>query len=115
MQARKVVFLRSVAPLVLLLFMPSLGWTQGGADKQAGKAKAAQCATCHGMDGIAKAPDAPNLAGQNESYLVKALGDFKSGARKHEVMSMMAQNLSPADIAQLAAYYNSIPIVVKGP
>lgn len=86
-----------------------------GAEAQAGKAKAAQCFTCHGADGMSKVPDAPNLAGQNEIYLVKALNDYKSGARKHEVMSMMTQNLSASDIQQLAAYYSSIPITVKAP
>jgi cytochrome c553 len=62
---------------------------------------------------MSKVPDAPNLAGQNESDLVKALNDYKTGARKHEVMSMMAAPLSSADIAQAASYFSSIPIEVK--
>lgn len=98
------------------LALPASGaWAASGADAQAGKAKAAQCFTCHGPDGMAKVPDAPNLAGQNESYLVKALNDYKSGARKHEVMTMMTQNLSAADIQQLAAYFSNIAITVKAP
>jgi cytochrome c553 len=76
-------------------------------DATAGRAKAAQCATCHGLDGISKQPDAPNLAGQTEEYLVKALNDFRSGTRRNEMMSIMAQNLSDADIANLAAYFHS--------
>ncbi|WP_019139841.1 c-type cytochrome [Noviherbaspirillum massiliense] len=102
----------AAALLSLSLLNAAPGWA---ADGQAGKSKATQCAACHGMDGMAKAPDAPNLAGQNEAYLVKALKDFKSGARKHEVMSMMARNLSDADIEQLAAYYNGIAVTVKAP
>lgn len=62
---------------------------------------------------MSKVPDAPNLAGQNESYLVKALNDYKSGARQHEVMSMMAKPLSDADIAQAAGYFSGIAIEVK--
>ncbi|RJF96737.1 cytochrome c [Noviherbaspirillum cavernae] len=85
------------------------------ANAQAGREKAAQCFTCHGADGIAKTPDAPNLAGQNEAYLVKAINDYKSGARKHEIMAMMTRNLSAAEIGQLAAYYSRIEIVVKVP
>ncbi|NYT60992.1 cytochrome c [Alcaligenaceae bacterium] len=78
------------------------------ADVAAGKAKSMQCAVCHGPQGIAISPDAPNLAGQNPIYLVKALNDFKSGARKDETMSLMAASLSDADIENLAAFYASL-------
>ena len=84
-------------------------------DAAAGKKKAGVCATCHGMDGLSKLPEAPNLAGQNVIYLVKALGDFKAGARKNEVMAVVTTPLSPEDIADLAAYYSSIQITVKPP
>jgi cytochrome c553 len=77
-------------------------------DIKAGRVKAAQCAACHGIDGLSKQPDAPNLAGQTEEYLTKALGDFRSGARQNEMMSVMAKNLSDTDIANLAAYYHSL-------
>ena len=82
-------------------------------DVHAVPAKAGQCFACHGSDGLSKVPDAPNLAGQNEMYLVKALKDYRSGARVHEVMSLMAKNLSDAEIDQLAAYFSGIEIVVK--
>lgn len=78
-------------------------------------AKATQCFACHGADGLSKAPDAPNLAGQNEQYLVKALQDFRSGARVHEVMSMMAKGLSDQDIQAISAYFSAIAISVKAP
>jgi cytochrome c553 len=78
------------------------------ADVKAGRAKAVQCQACHGLDGLAKIPEAPNLAGQTEEYLVKALNDFRTGARQNEMMSMMAKPLSDADIANLAAYYHSL-------
>jgi cytochrome c553 len=85
-----------------------------GADIQAGKTVAARCAVCHGANGIATAPDAPNLAGQNAMYLAKALRDFQSGARENEVMSVMAKGLSDADIENLAAYFQDIKIKVEG-
>jgi cytochrome c553 len=78
------------------------------ADVAAGRAKAVQCQACHGLDGISKLPEAPNLAGQNEDYLVKALHDFKSGERKNEMMSTVVKPLSDADIANLAAFYHSL-------
>ena len=82
---------------------------------EAGKKKAAQCQTCHGMDGMSKLPEAPNLAGQNVIYLARALGDYKSGARKNEMMSVIIGQLSPEDIADLSAYYSSIKITVEAP
>ncbi|EKS69417.1 MULTISPECIES: cytochrome c [Caballeronia] len=77
-------------------------------DIKAGRAKATACAACHGIDGMSKLPEAPNLAGQTEEYLVKALNDFRTGERKNEMMSMMAKTLSDADVANLAAYYHSL-------
>ncbi|MDR5740904.1 cytochrome c [Caballeronia sp. LZ019] len=77
-------------------------------DVKAGRTKAAQCQACHGLDGMSKLPEAPNLAGQTEEYLVKALNDFRSGARQNEMMTMMAKGLSDADVANLAAYYHSL-------
>lgn len=85
------------------------------ADSAAAKSRAAQCFVCHGADGLAKVPDAPNLAGQNPAYLVKALKDYRSGKRENEVMSMMAKNLSDEDIALVAAYFSNIAISVKAP
>ena len=85
------------------------------ADMAAAKGRAAQCFVCHGADGLAKVPDAPNLAGQNGAYLVKALKEYRSGKREHEVMSMMAKNLSDDDINLVASYFTSIAVTVKAP
>jgi len=85
------------------------------ADRKAGRQKALQCQTCHGLDGQAKLPDAPNLAGQTEVYLAKALKDYRDGGRKNEMMSLVARNLKDDDIADLAAYYAAIPVTVGPP
>ena len=82
----------------------------GAADLAAGKAKAAMCATCHGPKGIAVMPDAPNLAGDSVYYLTTQLKAFKSGARQHEQMSLIAQSLSEEDIADLAAWFSAIEV-----
>ncbi len=84
-------------------------------DVKAGRQKALQCQTCHGLDGEAKLPDAPNLAGQGEIYLAKALKDYRGGARQNEMMSLVARNLTDDDIANLAAYYAAIPVTVGPP
>src|SRR3954469_780253 len=85
-------------------------------DVKAGRAKALMCQACHGLDGLSKTPDTPNIAGQTEPYLVVQLQAFKSGARKSEAMSMVAPSLSDKDIDDLAAYFSAIEIsIVKMP
>ncbi|HUI95420.1 MAG TPA: cytochrome c [Xanthobacteraceae bacterium] len=84
-------------------------------DAKAGRQKAVQCQACHGLDGQAKLPGAPNLAGQVDAYLVQALKDYRSGARKNEMMSVVARNLKDADIDDLAAYFTAIPVTVGPP
>ena len=86
-----------------------------GGDVKAGRQKALQCQACHGLDGQAKLPEAPNLAGQSDIYLVKTLNDYRSGARRHDMMSLVARNLKDEDIADLAAYYAAIPVTVGAP
>jgi len=103
---RRAAPLRRLAAIVGLLACASAPAL--AADAQAGRARAVQCQACHGLDGKSKLPEAPHLAGQVEQYLVKALKDYKSGARKDEMMSMMAKPLSATDIANLAAFYSSL-------
>ncbi|HEV8692298.1 MAG TPA: cytochrome c [Ideonella sp.] len=78
-------------------------------------AKAQACAVCHGPLGVANAPDTPHLAGQPASYLAAQLRAFRSGARKHEVMTLIAKPLTDDDIAQLAAWYAAIRIEASPP
>ena len=117
---------RSVGAQARLLLVPvlaMLGWsawvTVGAAAADAGagaqKIKALQCISCHGRDGIAKIPEAPNLAGQGKEYLQTALTAYRSGARRNDMMSVIAEKLSDADIADLAAYYAAIEIHVTPP
>jgi cytochrome c553 len=74
-------------------------------DGAAGRQKALQCQACHGLDGLAKIPGAPHLAGQVQEYLVTAMRDYKSGARKNEMMTVVMRQLTDDDIEDLAAYY----------
>ena len=74
---------------------------------EAGKEKAKVCEACHGPDGKSIAPNYPNLAGQHESYLVKALADYRAGRRTNPIMGPMAVNLSDQDIEDLAAWFAS--------
>jgi cytochrome c553 len=76
-------------------------------DSAKGKEKAAVCGACHGPDGNSPTPDFPRLAGQQEDYLVKALQDYKTGKRKNPIMAAQVENLSKADMADVAAWFSS--------
>ncbi len=78
-------------------------------DADAGKAKAATCAACHGADGIGASDSFPNLAGQHADYIVKQLKAFKSGDRNDPLMAPMAAALSEQDMADLAAHFSALP------
>ena len=113
--------MRSMGPLAAqvgsaLLSLASLAATQSAdalaGDIKAGREKAQQCEACHGLDGLSKIVEAPNIAGQNEQYLVKELNAFKSGERQNEMMSVVVTTLSPTDIENLAAYYAAIEVTI---
>ena len=83
-------------------------------DAGAGKSVAAACAACHGKAGMSVNPEWPNLAGQHAGYLVSSLKAFKSGARKNDMMSGMADGLSDADMRNVAAYFSKTGCRVTG-
>jgi len=79
------------------------------ANLEAGKARAtAVCAACHGANGVSIADNIPNLAGQRTAYIESQLRAFKSGTRKAASMNAIAAQLAPADITDVAAYFNSL-------
>jgi cytochrome c553 len=78
-------------------------------DPARGHARAAMCEGCHGIPDYRTAyPQVyavPKIGGQESAYIVKALQDYKSGARKHPTMQGIAATLSEQDMTDLAAYY----------
>ena len=83
--------------------------TEANPDLSAKGAQAAagrRCASCHG-DNYAGTKGVARIAGQREDYLVKALHDYKSGARSGGGMAAMADvayPLSDEEIEALAHY-----------
>lgn len=70
------------------------------------------CANCH-TDSFTGKAAAARLARQHEDYLVKALGDYRSGARPSTgvaAMSEAASGLSDTDIAAIAHYLAYLPL-----
>jgi cytochrome c553 len=98
----------------IVLWAVALGSTPSPAGDIANgrKIAAAKCQMCHGLDGQAKLPAAPNLSGQVEQYLVAQLKAFRSGARKNDMMSLVVPTLSESDMADLAAYYAAIEVKI---
>jgi cytochrome c553 len=97
------------APLALALLLVA-GAASAKGDIEAGKAKSATCAACHGPDGNATIdPQYPRLAGQYADYIARALHEYKSDDRKNPIMKGFATTLSDQDIDNLAAYYSSLP------
>jgi cytochrome c553 len=84
------------------------GVSVAAGDAKAGKAKAVNCAGCHGVNGNSTNPAWPKLAGQNAGFIAKQLADFKSGkTRSDPLMAGQVANLSQQDMDDLGAYFAS--------
>jgi len=109
----------------ILLVLPTIvGFTAAGfavaaiptsqGDAKAGRkivmegteAGAAPCSACHKENGAGDPQQkAPRIAGQDASYLEKQLRDYADGSRQNEIMTPIAQALSNAEKANVAAYF----------
>jgi cytochrome c553 len=105
--------MRRLLAWLLVAAAPAVAAQSG--DIGAGRQKAVACAVCHGPMGVAVAMDTPNLAGQPALYIGAQLRAYRSGARQHEVMSVMAKPLTDADIDNLAAWFSSLRIAIQAP
>lgn len=76
-----------------------------GGSAEAGAAKAAVCAACHGPGGNSSNPEWPKLAGQHSKYSVAQLQRLKSGERQNAIMMAQAAALSDQDMKDVAAYF----------
>ena len=102
--------MKRILTAVTAVIVASLGaaaTAEAAGNVEAGKAKAAACAGCHGANGQGVPPN-PALKGKTENELVEAMKDYKSGKRNNAVMKAFAAPLNDQDIANLAAYYASL-------
>ena len=83
-----------------------LGATLAPALAQTIDEKAQACAGCHGENGVPLQKAMPVIWGQQQGYLYLQLRDFKSGARKNDIMGPIAQTLERDDMLALAAYFS---------
>ena len=68
--------------------------------------KVQPCAACHGENGIPPDKSWPVIWGQHQGYLYLQLRDFKSGARKNDVMGPIAEKLEREDMLGIALYFS---------
>ena len=99
---------RLIIALAFVLMLAA-GNLQAGGDAAKGQELSAECADCHGEDGMGD-EDTPKLAGLDPAEHVAALKGFASGEREDEsgMMGDIASELSEQDMADLAAYYATL-------
>ena len=109
---------RAAAAILLLISLPAFG----AGDPAAGQAKSAICAACHGVDGISRWPDVPNIAGLPEVVIANALYDYRGHARPcrksvcseegacpDQSMCDIAEPMSDGHMDTLARFYAARP------
>lgn len=71
------------------------------------------CITCHGQRGISVDPNYPNLAKQNELYLIHQMKDINAKKRANKLTLLMTEHpvvtgISDEEIAAIAAHLTKI-------
>lgn len=91
--------------MIALLLASTLATGAPIAPVDAAPAKLGLCVACHGTDGRSRSPAAPHIGGQNETYLVWALTQYREGRREGDVMNSVIGVLNRNDIEALAHWY----------
>lgn len=104
--------IRSVLTVVLVTVLACFTATAfAKGDPAKGKLEVYSCHGCHGVTGYMTVyPEyhVPRIAGQNEQYIIDALNEYKSGARKFPTMNAQASSLTQEQIENIAAYLSSL-------
>jgi cytochrome c553 len=98
---------RKLIIAMMFVLMLAAGTAQAGGDAAKGKELSVDCAGCQGEDGLGD-EEVPALAGQDAAEMAKKLADYKSGALEGEMTDYVGE-LSEQDMADLAAYFASLP------
>ena len=95
--------------LLAVIAVLGMAMLPGAARTETIEEKAQLCAACHGENGIPQQKIMPVIWGQHQGYLYLQLRDYKSGARKNDIMSPLAQTLERDDMMALALYFSQKP------
>ncbi|MHA7776747.1 c-type cytochrome [Roseibium sp. M-1] len=75
-------------------------------DRDYGEYLSSECVTCHQISG--RADGIPSIIGWPKTPFIRALFEYKTNVRSHQVMQNMTVNLGNEEIAALAAYFGSL-------
>ena len=90
-------------PIAFAMLLTTVSAFAQPSDLQA-RSIAASCSACHGTNGLA-APGMVALAGYPRGDMIKAMADFKSGARPATLMHQMSKGYSEAQVQAIASYF----------
>jgi cytochrome c553 len=93
-------------PVFVLLAFIAANAVPLSAPAQTVEERAQLCAACHGENGVPQEKTTPVIWGQHQGYTYLQLRDYKSGARRNEIMSALAQTLERDDMMALALYFS---------
>jgi cytochrome c553 len=74
------------------------------ADANAARNIAANCANCHGTNGVSQG-GVPSLAGQSKADLVRKMQDFKAGRTPSTIMTQLAKGYTDEQIDLAASFF----------
>jgi cytochrome c553 len=77
------------------------------------EAKLQVCGTCHGQEGVPTDKSFPIIWGQQQSFLMKQLHDYRSGDRENPIMKAMLEGFKQEELRPIAAYLASKPWPTK--
>jgi len=102
----------SLTKFMMLNCAVSMGYlispNHAGAQPRAVPTVVTVCAPCHGLDGIGRDVEVPNIAGQQSIYLRSQLMAFRKGQRQHPEMRHLARDLTDREIDELVVYYSTL-------
>ncbi|MFE8032810.1 c-type cytochrome [Thiohalocapsa marina] len=81
----------------------------GDAERGRAVAEDRRCSKCHGEAGIAEDDETPSIAGQRAAYNFKQMIDYRTEVRESRDMKKATRRLSVQDMADLAAYFETLP------
>ncbi len=102
------------APTVEELLAEAQQTTDAETDTNAGlhlPAALSKCSKCHGKQGQGRRKNPP-LAGMEYAVFIEQMNNFKSGAGENKRMIKYAKQLSDEEIAELARYYEGLPLII---
>lgn len=102
-----------VFALAVMIATPAPAADAAGDQKRAEAIVGERCSLCHGKGGESASPVYPRLAGQHAEYVARQLADFKSGKRKSETMKPQAEELTPAEMKALGAFFEKKKAAAK--